>query len=213
MNPSPESFAAYFAQVQATPGWDAILQSFARFAEVPPNSRVLDVGCGPGALARHLVREGHAVIGIDADPLMIERAQYLSVESKAQFEVGDVTCLRFADSSFDVVLATNVLFLTPDPVVGLREMARVVRKGGIVAMLNPSPKMSVAAATAQADKNQLEGVARVSIINWAKNAEANHRISLEQAQKMFAEVGLTQFNSVEKVGAGLALLARGVKAS
>ena len=122
-----------------------------------------------------------------------------------------MTCLRFADSSFDVVLATNVLFLTPDPVVGLREMARVVRKGGIVAMLNPSPKMSV--ATAQADKNQLEGVARVSIINWAKNAEANHRISLEQAQKMFAEVGLTQFNSVEKVGAGLALLARGVKAS
>ena len=85
MNPSPESFAAYFAQVQATPGWDAILQSFARFANIPPNSRVLDVGCGPGALARHLVREGHTVTGIDADPLMIERAQYLSVESKAQF--------------------------------------------------------------------------------------------------------------------------------
>ena len=211
MNPSPESFAAYFAQVQATPGWDAILQSFARFANIPPNSRVLDVGCGPGALARHLVREGHTVTGIDADPLMIERAQYLSVESKAQFEVGDVTRLRFADSSFDVALATNVLFLTPDPVVGLREMARVVRKGGIVAMLNPSPKMSVAAATAQADKNQLEGVARVSIINWAKNAEANHRISVEKAKDMFAEVGLTQFNSVEKVGAGLALLARGVK--
>jgi ubiquinone/menaquinone biosynthesis C-methylase UbiE len=117
--------------------------------------------------------------------------------------------LRFADSSFDVALATNVLFLTPDPVVGLREMARVVRKGGIVAMLNPSPKMSV--ATAQADKNQLEGVARVSIINWAKNAEANHRISVEKAKDMFAEVGLTEFKSVEKVGIGLALLVRGVK--
>ena len=211
MNLSPESFPAYFAQVQATPGWDAILQSFARFAEVPPNSRVLDVGCGPGALARHLVREGHTVTGIDADPLMIERAQYLSVESKAQFEVGDVTRLRFADSSFDVALATNVLFLTHDPIVGLREMVRVVHQGGIVAMLNPSPKMSVAAATAQADKNQLEGVARVSIINWAKNAEANHRISVEKAKDMFAEVGLTEFKSVEKVGICLALLVRGVK--
>lgn len=213
MNPSPESFAAYFAQVQATPGWDAILKSFARFADVPPNSRVLDVGCGPGALARYLVREGHTVTGIDADPLMIERAQYLSVESKAQFEVGDVTRLRFADSSFDVALATNVLFLTHDPIVGLREMVRVIRKGGVVAMLNPSPKMSVAAATAQADESQLEGVARVSIINWAKNAEANHRIGIEQAKEMFAEVGLMQFDTVEKVGVGLALLVRGIKES
>jgi len=211
MNPSPESFAEYFSQVQATPGWDAILQSFARFANIPPNSRVLDVGCGPGALARHLVRQGHIVSGIDADPLMIERAQYLSVESKAQFEVGDVTRLRFADSSFDAALATNVLFLTHSPSVGLHEMVRVVRQGGLVAMLNPSPKMSVEAATQQADKNQLEGVARVSIINWAKNAEANHRISVEKAKEMFAEVGLTEFKSVEKVGIGLALLVRGVK--
>lgn len=211
MNPSSPSFADYFAQVQATPGWDAILQSFARFADVPTNSHVLDVGCGPGALARHLVREGHTVTGVDADPLMIERAQYLSVESKAQFEVGDVTRLRFTDSSFDVALATNVLFLTHDPIVGLREMVRVVRKGGIVAMLNPSPKMSVEAATQQADKNQLEGVARVSIINWAKNAEANHRISVEKAKEMFAEVGLTEFKSAEKVGIGLALLVRGIK--
>ncbi|MBI5081673.1 MAG: methyltransferase domain-containing protein [Chloroflexi bacterium] len=121
--------------------------------------------------------------------------------------------LRFADSSFDVALATNVLFLTHDPIVGLREMVRVVRQGGIVAMLNPSPKMSVAAATAQADESQLEGVARVSIINWAKNAEANHRIGVEQAKEMIADVGLTQFDSVEKVGVGLALLVRGVKAS
>jgi len=127
--------------------------------------------------------------------------------------VGDVTCLRFADSSFAVALATNVLFLTHDPIVGLREMVRVVRQGGIVAMLNPSPKMSVEAATQQADENRLEGGARVSIINWAKNAEANHRISVEKAKEMFAEVGLTQFNSVEKVGIGLALLVRGVKVS
>lgn len=211
MNPNPESFAEYFAQVQATPGWDAILKSFARFASLPPNSRVLDVGCGPGALARSLARDGHTVTGIDFDPLMVERAQYLSVETKVQFEVGDVTRLRFAEASFDAVLATNVLFLTHEPLIGLREMVRVVRAGGLVALLNPSPKMSVAAATAQADERKLEGLARISIINWARTAEANHRLSLENLETMFAQVGLTNLEVAEKIGPGLALLVKGLK--
>lgn len=204
------TFADYFEQVQATPGWDAILGLFVRFVALPPNARVLDVGCGPGSLARHLARDGHSVIGIDADPLMVDRAQYLATEvAGVAFEVGDVRSLRFSDASFDAALATNVLFLIPDPLAGLREMARIVRAGGIVATLNPSPKMSVAAAEAQAGEHRLEGMARVSLINWARAAEANRRFSADEAKALFEAAGLADFESVEKVGPGLALLARG----
>ncbi|MBI3244349.1 MAG: class I SAM-dependent methyltransferase [Chloroflexi bacterium] len=206
------SFADYFAQVQATPGWDAIIQSFARFVALPPNSRVLDVGCGPGSLARHLARDDHTVTGIDADPLMIDRAQYLATEvSDVTFEVGDVRHLRFDDGAFDVALATNVIFLLPDPLAGLRQMTRAVKPGGLVAMLNPSPKMSVAAAEAQANEQKLEGIARVSLVNWARAAEANRRLSVEEAQALFAAAGLVQIETVEKVGPGLALFVKGHK--
>src|SRR6185503_409056 len=204
------TFADYFEQVQATPGWDVILQSFARFVTLPPNARVLDVGCGPGSLARHLARDGHSVTGIDADPMMVDRAQYLATELPAvSFEVGDVRRLRFPDGSFDAALATNVIFLLPDPQAGLREMARLVRAGGQVAMLNPSPRMSVAAAQAQANEHRLEGMARVSLINWARAAEANRRFSPEEARALFEAAGLVEFEAVEKVGPGLALLAKG----
>jgi ubiquinone/menaquinone biosynthesis C-methylase UbiE len=207
-----QTFADYFAQVQATPGWDAIIQSFARFVALPPNSRVLDVGCGPGSLARHLARDGHTVTGIDADPLMIDRAQYLATEvSGVAFEVGDVRNLRFEDATFDAALATNVIFLLPDPLAGLRQMTRTVKPGGLIAMLNPSSKMSVAVAEAQADEHKLEGMARVSLVNWARAAEANRRLSVEEAKALFTAVGLTQLESAEKVGPGLALFVKGVR--
>ena len=212
MTDKPQSFADYFAQVQATPGWDAIIQSFARFVALPQNSRVLDVGCGPGSLARHLARDGHTVTGIDADPLMIDRAQYLATEvSGVTFEVGDVRNLRFDDGTFDAALATNVIFLLADPLAGLRQMVRAVKPGGIVAMLNPSSKMSVAIAEAQADEHKLEGMARVSLVNWARAAEANRRLSVEEAKALFTAVGLTQLESAEKVGPGLALFVKGVR--
>lgn len=212
LNDQRSTFADYFSQVQATPGWDAILQSFARFASIPPASRVLDVGCGPGSLARTLVRAGHTVVGIDSDPLMIDRAQYLAQEERRpEFELGDVRHLRFADSSFDAALATNVLFLVPDPLVGLREMVRVMRPGGMVAMLNPSSKMSVAAAEAHAAERGLDGVARVSLVNWGRAAEANRRFSADEARTLFSAAGLAQFESAEKIGPGLALFVRGVR--
>jgi ubiquinone/menaquinone biosynthesis C-methylase UbiE len=168
------------------------------------------VGCGPGSLARHLARDGHSVIGIDSDPMMVDRAQYLATELPGvAFEVGDVRNLRFAAGSLDAALATNVIFLIPDPLAGLREMARVVRAGGRVAMLNPSLKMSVATAEAQATEHRLEGMARVSLINWARAAEANRRFSAEEARGLFEDAGLVEFEAVEKVGPGLALLAKG----
>ncbi|MEK7785819.1 MAG: hypothetical protein AAB658_10440, partial [Chloroflexota bacterium] len=87
----------------------------------------------------------------------------------------------------------------------------VVKPGGIIAMLNPSSKMSVAVAEAQADEHKLEGMARVSLVNWARAAEANRRLSVEEAKALFTAVGLTRLETAEKVGPGLALFVKGVR--
>jgi ubiquinone/menaquinone biosynthesis C-methylase UbiE len=144
---------------------------------------------------------------------MIDRAQELATDrpGRLNFEVGNVQQLRFENESFEAALATNVIFLLPEPLAGLKEMARVVRPGGIVAMLNPSSKMTTAEAETLANDQKLEGFARVSLINWAKAAAANRRFSAEEAESLLTQAGLAQVTYIEKVGSGLALLVRALK--
>jgi ubiquinone/menaquinone biosynthesis C-methylase UbiE len=161
-------FVNYFTQVQATSGWDRVLAAFARFIAPARTAQVLDVGCGPGALVRRLAREVAFVTGCDADQGMIEQAQKLAAEGNVrnvEFRVGALPNLPYAPDRFEAVTATNVIFLQLDPQAAVCEMARVCRPNGIVAMLNPSPQMSVATATAHADQHGLTDLNRVSFIN------------------------------------------------
>ena len=209
---APISFVDYFTQVQAAPGWDAILASFARFVAPPSGARILDVGCGPGSLVRRFADEGFEVVGVDVDPAMIDRARELAADMpNVEFRVGEVTRLPYLPDSFDVVVATNVIFFLDDPLAGVRGMSAVCEPDGIVAMLNPSEKMSVAAAEALADAQGLAEMNRVSLVNWAGVAERNRRMSEAEVTMLFTAAGLTQIETVTKIGPGLARFVRGVK--
>jgi ubiquinone/menaquinone biosynthesis C-methylase UbiE len=103
-----------------------------------PGLDLLDVGCGPGTITVDLaarVAPGR-VLGIDVspDPLAEARAAAERAGVAVTFEVGDVYALAAADDSFDVVHAHQVLQHLTDPVAALREMARVCRPGGVVAV-------------------------------------------------------------------------------
>jgi ubiquinone/menaquinone biosynthesis C-methylase UbiE len=103
-----------------------------------PGLDLLDVGCGPGTITVDLaarVAPGR-VVGIDvsADPLAEARMVADRAGVEVTFEVGDVYALAADDDSFDVVHAHQVLQHLTDPVSALREMARVCRPGGVIAM-------------------------------------------------------------------------------
>ncbi len=103
-----------------------------------PGLDLLDVGCGPGTITVDLasrVAPGR-VVGIDvsADPLEEARAAAERAGVDVAFEVGSVYALAAADDAFDVVHAHQVLQHLTDPVGALREMARVCRPGGVVAV-------------------------------------------------------------------------------
>src|SRR5690242_5010960 len=103
-----------------------------------PDARVLDVGCGPGTITADLAAlvPGGYVTGIDAAEDVLTQARQ-EAEQRGQrnvtFDTGDVYRLDFADGTFDVVHAHQVLQHLTDPVAALREMRRVCRPGGIVA--------------------------------------------------------------------------------
>jgi ubiquinone/menaquinone biosynthesis C-methylase UbiE len=103
-----------------------------------PGSDLLDVGCGPGTLTVDLARAvaPGRVVGIDAaaDVVAMARAEAATAGLPAvSFEVADLFALPFADDSFDVVHAHQVLQHVADPVAALAEMRRVCRPGGVVA--------------------------------------------------------------------------------
>jgi SAM-dependent methyltransferase len=106
---------------------------FADLAGVRSGQRVLDVGCGPGALAAQLVSRLGAAAVCAVDP----SASFVAAVSERLPEV-DVRLsaaeqLPFPDAMFDAALAQLVVHFMTDPVAGLREMARVTRPGGVVA--------------------------------------------------------------------------------
>jgi ubiquinone/menaquinone biosynthesis C-methylase UbiE len=209
--PIADQFVTYFTQVQASNGWDRILASFARFVASDRTAHVLDVGCGPGSLVRRLAREVAFAYGCDADRGMIDQAQQLAAEEdvhNVEFHVGTLPDLPYPPDRFDVVTATNVIFLQRNPAAALCGMVNVCQTGGQVAMLNPSPQMNVVSATAHADQRGLTEFNRVSFINWGNAAEQNHRFSETQITKMFEAVGLSEIVIEAKIG-GLALFAKG----
>jgi SAM-dependent methyltransferase len=108
----------------------------------PPGARLLDVACGSGQLALIAARHGVEVTGVDiADNLVARARERARVEGlSARFEEADAEALPFADGSFDVVTSLVVAMFALRPELVARELLRVCRRGGIIAMANWTPQ-------------------------------------------------------------------------
>jgi SAM-dependent methyltransferase len=107
--------------------------SFADFAGIGPGDRVLDVGCGPGALTTELVRRLGATSVAAVDPSEQFVAAARERHPGVDVRIAAAEELPFADGEFEVTLAQLVVHFMDDPLLGLAEMARVTRDGGVVA--------------------------------------------------------------------------------
>ena len=103
----------------------------ADLAGVRAGQRVLDVGCGPGALTAELVRRAASVAAVDPSPSFVAAAR--ERHPGVEVAVATAEALPFPDDGFDVALAELVVHFMTDPVAGLAEMRRVTRPGGTVA--------------------------------------------------------------------------------
>jgi ubiquinone/menaquinone biosynthesis C-methylase UbiE len=104
-----------------------------------PGMNLLDIGCGPGTITVDLARivAPGQVLGIDREGAVLEGAEQLRTEQgvdNLSFGTGDVYALDMPDGSFDVVHAHQVLQHLTEPVPALKEMRRVLRPGGLLAV-------------------------------------------------------------------------------
>lgn len=135
------------------PEWDALRRVFgdellrarATAMLVPPGLRVADIGTGTGILALELAELGLDVIGIDRSEAMLEtaRQKWEAVASddpgSVQFRIGDAHELPLESNSFDAAFAHMVLHSLEDPEHAILEMARIVRPGGRLVLVDFMP--------------------------------------------------------------------------
>jgi demethylmenaquinone methyltransferase / 2-methoxy-6-polyprenyl-1,4-benzoquinol methylase len=105
-----------------------------------PEDTVLDVATGTAAVAIELVRRtGCRVVGLDQSREMLEggrrRVEAAGLENRIELIEGTADRLPFEDASFDALTFTYLLRYVDDPAATMRELARVVRPGGSIAML------------------------------------------------------------------------------
>jgi ubiquinone/menaquinone biosynthesis C-methylase UbiE len=115
---------------------DAIDHTVARVAP-KPGETCLDVATGTGWTARRLAARGAQVTGIDIGAGVIDAAKQLAPD--IDFRVGDAEQLNFADRHFDVVTSTFGVMFVARPEDAARELARVCRKGGRLALCTWPP--------------------------------------------------------------------------
>jgi SAM-dependent methyltransferase len=101
-------------------------------------SRLLDIACGPGNFTGKLAEElpaGGLAVGLDISVPMLSRAVKDNSGPRTCYVRGDAASLPFDDETFDAVCCFGALYLMPEPFTVTREMVRVLRPGGRVAIL------------------------------------------------------------------------------
>jgi len=136
LGPSYDRWATILSFGQ-DPRWRRFLVSR---IEAGPLDTVLDVATGTAAVALELVRQKDCyVVGIDRTPEMLaegrRRVTLAAATRKVRLEEGDARALPFDDGTFDGLTFTYLFRYVDDPAAAIRELARVVKPGGVVAGL------------------------------------------------------------------------------
>jgi SAM-dependent methyltransferase len=103
---------------------------------LPLSAKILDAGCGSGEIAAKLIERGYEVWGVDiAEPMVARAAARFGSD---RFRVADIEHMPFATNTFDAVICLGVIEYLASDEAALREIARVLKPGGIALLATPS---------------------------------------------------------------------------
>src|SRR5215813_6938623 len=127
--------------------WDLIGKRTVTNLKLQAGAKVLDVGCGTGASAlpaAQAVGKSGFVVGVDLASRLLERAHTKALAAgldNVEFRLADMTALKYPDDSFDAVVSVFSIFFVPDMEGLVRELWRMVRPGGKLAVTTWGPRI------------------------------------------------------------------------
>jgi ubiquinone/menaquinone biosynthesis C-methylase UbiE len=128
----------------------AARETYLTLLDITAGERVLDVGCGSGAVTRDIARrvgERGLAVGLDPSPELLAVARGLAegagLGDRAEFREGNALRLPFPDGSFDVVVCATVLSHVPEGEAAIPELARVLRPGGRLGVFDFDADMTI----------------------------------------------------------------------
>ena len=135
--------------VQSDP---AALERLVRAADLPPDSLVLDAGCGPGLVSEALLKGGLRVVGVDLSAEMIERAgrRCAAYGEKARFSRTSVFDTALT-GPFDAAISRYVLHHMTDPLAFVRRQVDLLRPGGVLVLCDHTTDPDAEAAERHRD--------------------------------------------------------------
>ncbi len=176
----------------AGPGMREECRIALRMLELSPNSRVLDLACGPGNFTRVFagVADDGLVVGVDASRTMLAVAVRETESPNVAYVRGDACVLPFRDGSFDAICCFAALYLIDQPMRALDEIARVLAPGGRVALLSSCHRGPLPVAATNALVRTVSGVRIFARDELTQALRARGLTGIEQDV-----VGLAQFVS------------------
>jgi len=163
-----------------------------RLMGIQPGDHILDVGCG-GGMAIQLIAEIAAegfVAGIDYSEEMVEQARKRNAAAvqagRVEIKHGNVAALPYDDESFDKVITVESFYFWPDPVASLREVRRVLKPGGLLALAmegskEASNRQKMAAMAARMEFPIFSGAEMEAMLTAAGFSQARFEAAPEKA--------------------------------
>jgi ubiquinone/menaquinone biosynthesis C-methylase UbiE len=134
---------------------------------------LLDLGCGAGENSVYFAKKGARCVATDYSPGMVDVALKLAAANRVTIEgqTANAMALDFADNTFDLVYASNLLHHIPDPKIALKEMHRVLKPGGKACFWDPlkhNPVINVYRRMATEVRTDDEMPLDINIVNYIK---------------------------------------------
>jgi cyclopropane fatty-acyl-phospholipid synthase-like methyltransferase len=128
------------AYLERTAWTELRLEAVHALVDPEPGERVLDLGCAAGAVSHFLSGYGCRTVGVDAEPLAVDKARELFPD--LQFQLANVARLPFQDGAFDKAVAADLVEHLDDETFRtmLIETRRILRPGGTLSIYTPNPR-------------------------------------------------------------------------